>query len=108
MSTAKHTPGPWVARYDYRRDNYQIFGDGRDGMRPWLAITKCESVPAQHEANARLIAAAPELIDVLRECEEYFDQRADAEYFPDSAAPHPNEEMKLLTLVRDAIGKAGA
>jgi hypothetical protein len=43
------------------------------------------------------------LIDALRECEEYFDSRADAEYFTDSAAPVPNEEMKLLTIVRDAL-----
>ncbi|WP_077961682.1 hypothetical protein [Ensifer adhaerens] len=62
---SKHTPGPWMARYDDRRDNYQIFGEGKDGMRPWLAITKCESVPAQHEANARLIAAAPDLLAAL-------------------------------------------
>ncbi|ANK73760.1 hypothetical protein FA04_14695 [Ensifer adhaerens] len=48
------------------------------------------------------------LIEALRECEEYFDNRADAEYFPDSAAPRPNEEMKLLQVVRDAIRKAGA
>lgn len=37
---------------------------------------------------------------VFRYCEEYFDQRADAEYFPDSPAPHPNEEMKLLMEIR--------
>lgn len=48
------------------------------------------------------------LREALDECEDYFDQRADAEYFPDSAAPHPNEEMKLLQVVREAIRKAGA
>lgn len=57
-----------------------------------------------------MVAAVPEtdLIEVLRECEEYFDDRADAEYFPDSAALHPNEEMNLLVKVRDVLKKAGA
>ncbi|MDX0009187.1 hypothetical protein GOB40_21145 [Sinorhizobium meliloti] len=48
------------------------------------------------------------VIEALQECEAYFDQRADAEYFTDSAAPVPNEEMKLLTLVREALRKAGS
>ena len=43
------------------------------------------------------------LREALKEVEEYFDQRADAEYFTDSAAPFPNEEMKLLGIVREAL-----
>ena len=42
----------------------------------------------------------------LEECEEYFDQRADAEYFTDSPSPVGNEEMTMLVLVRQALGKA--
>ena len=37
---------------------------------------------------------------LLRDCEEYFDQRADAEYFTDSPAPVGNEEMNMLTAIR--------
>lgn len=73
---------------------------------------------SSHEANAALIALAPDLAtayealweererlrEILDECEDYFDNRADAEYFTDSAAPHPNEEMRLLTAVRAALG----
>lgn len=66
----------------------------------------------QREAYAAFILKAANahssLVEALEACEEHFDQRADAEYFTDSAAPHPNEEMKLLTLVRDALRKAGA
>lgn len=43
------------------------------------------------------------LIAALKECETYFDDRADAEYFPDDPSPRPNEEMKLLALVREAL-----
>lgn len=44
------------------------------------------------------------LVDVLRECEGYFDQRADADCDQDGFIP--NEEMKLLAEVRDALVKA--
>lgn len=40
----------------------------------------------------------------LRDCEEYFDNRADAEYFTDSARLVGNEEMHMLSIVRDALG----
>ena len=43
------------------------------------------------------------LVLVLGQCEEYFDQRADAEYFPDSPRPHANEEMSLLTEIRTLL-----
>ena len=38
---------------------------------------------------------------ILNDCAEYFDQRADAEYFPNSPRPYPNEEMTLLTEIRE-------
>lgn len=41
----------------------------------------------------------------LEECEAYFDERADAEYFADSPSPVGNEEMRLLVMVREALGK---
>ncbi|PDT47297.1 hypothetical protein CO661_14035 [Sinorhizobium fredii] len=48
------------------------------------------------------------VIEALEECEEYFDNRADAEYFTDDPSPVPNEEMRLLTVVLDALKKARA
>lgn len=39
----------------------------------------------------------------LGECAEYFEQRADAEYFTDSASPCGNEEMRLLVEVQQAV-----
>lgn len=41
----------------------------------------------------------------LEEVEEYFSQRADAEYFTDRADPVGNEEMRLLGYVRNAISE---
>lgn len=41
----------------------------------------------------------------LRECEAYFEERADAEYFTDSAGPVGNEEARLWSEVVLALGK---
>lgn len=47
-----------------------------------------------------------ELIASLQECEEYFDNRADADH--DETGFVPNKEMRLLSIVRAALEKAGA
>jgi len=44
------------------------------------------------------------LIGALQECEEYFDKRADADHDQDGFIP--NEEMRLLTRVKEALDKA--
>lgn len=60
----KHTPGPWVAR--------QVSGVGLPGQVGW-AIDFNEDQEqvvdfVYQEADARLIAAAPELLKALEEC----------------------------------------
>lgn len=69
-----------------------------------------EQVKGSGDEIAALVVKAVksrgDLIAALQECEDYFDQRADADCDQDGYIP--NEEMKLLTLVRDALGKAGA
>lgn len=46
-----------------------------------------------------------ELEAILKTVEEYFDQRADAEYFTDKAAPQGNEEMTLLVDIRAVLSR---
>lgn len=77
-------------------------------MWKWDRIIKERPEIDPYDALRALRVRYEALLEALQECEEYFDDRADAEYFPDSATPHPNKEMTLLTLVRDAIRKAGA
>lgn len=43
-----------------------------------------------------------ELRDLLVECREYLDQRADADQ-PSGETPSPNEEMKLLIAIDNAL-----
>lgn len=70
MSKASHTPGPW--RFD--EEHNEIVGRPEWGCirfrvkGEWSVAsveTDCGS-DAEVEANARLIAAAPELLDALR------------------------------------------
>lgn len=60
--TMKHTPGPWKAGYwgDVVVDSFGVFIAS-------LRAPKDEmSYEAERDANARLIAAAPELLDLLK------------------------------------------
>lgn len=70
---SKHTPGPWAANFEAGR--YVITYQAELGPRMALAITGGHF--PDHEANARLIAAAPELLSVLlelKECSEYWSE----------------------------------
>ena len=67
----KHTPGPWVADYDIypimvysesqRRPTYDEIDNVYGEAMEFIANTGC------NKANARLIAAAPELLEALQE-----------------------------------------
>lgn len=65
---ATHTPGPW--ELSPRRDREGAFRVIRDGYAVAIVTLRGSSPasPQYHEqdANARLIAAAPDLLDVLR------------------------------------------
>ncbi len=70
---SKHTPGPWeIERYS--DGLIQIVGDVRIVSDDEENVTTVvEAVSRGDEANARLIAAAPELLDALValvECEQ--------------------------------------
>lgn len=57
-------------------------------------------VPTSQSSVADMRAA-------LEQCAEYFDNRADiANEHDEDGSPRPNEEMRLLTEVRDALGEA--
>jgi len=61
----KHTPGPWFTS----RPHQTIYIEARIGggmLQEVGAIGPTEGGPRQQEANARLIAAAPELLEALQ------------------------------------------
>ena len=70
-----HTPGPWVVVPDLRTENNRYSPDfgqeelvGYDISSESESIVSCEGILAggNGEANARLIAAAPDLLEALR------------------------------------------
>lgn len=97
--SAKHTPGPWeackVGDYgDYDGQCLVVLGDD---MR--VAVTLGSDKTAK--ANASLIAAAPDLLDALREIADDYAGRFDM------ASPSTNPGMKyVVSQARAAIAKA--
>jgi hypothetical protein len=64
-----HTPGPWIVN---ARDTAKPFAiHALDGAPPVIAWTVCYGAPGIasdiSDANARLVAAAPDLLATLRE-----------------------------------------
>ncbi len=101
----KHTPGPWHV------------GAGSRGVRDVMASDRaiarlyaddapsrgCD-VPARVDADARLIAAAPDLAAALARLVELAD---DPEAQDDDATAHPEAMRLALDAARAALAKAG-
>lgn len=101
---SRHTPGPWLVNRDRPTD---VITAPYAKFAPSVATVDIgPSDKEEIDANGRLIAAAPDLLEALEQCEEYFDNRADADCDQDGYIP--NKEMQLLQVVRDALRKAGA
>ena len=93
MNTAKHTPGPWELKAcsggPGEEPGIWVEANGRPLMRGDF----CRS-----EADANLIAAAPELLAALRELTSVAAEMADAAGYADPPA---------LVAARAALAKAG-
>lgn len=67
MNETKHTPGPWgildVDLYKTMRAEVGYHTEGEQWV-PIASITGCG--PYERDANARLIAAAPEMLEALK------------------------------------------
>lgn len=59
MSAAKHTPGPWEVAGGYIRTRF----DGRNGG---FSIARVEALNDERDANAAVLAAAPDLLAVAK------------------------------------------
>ena len=99
--TRKHTPGPWTTDEREHNDPYQhvrILGGSRAIAELWIDDAPVPEYNAEQYANARLIAAAPELLEALQillDCVTDIREINMEDYCPNS-----------LLLARAAIAKA--
>ncbi len=74
--TTKHTPGPWTSDEHEHDEPYQpirIRAAGRTLCKIWLDDAPVHDFNAEQRANARLIAAAPEMLNALHKAEQQLD-----------------------------------
>ncbi len=105
MSAAKHTPGPW---YVSKRNPLRVIESGPRALTLATVGTNghgvtAEGAQAEAEANARLIAAAPKLLEALQDLV--------AEYEPNikafaTDAPRKAKWMAALAALAKATGEA--
>jgi len=99
MSIDKHTPGPW--KFEQNGHDHNLWGDGHAGR----VLTIRDGVIPMN-SDARLIAAAPELLEHLQTLADYLAE-AHAE---DKAADHYGDEdcsyCRALDHARAAIARA--
>jgi len=92
----KHTPGPWAVN-----DGQEVVADDGAGTR---LLCRCHAGHyEERSANARLIAAAPDLLAALKVALEY--QGAVNEALPDGYAP-PKLVDAWMTEAEAAIARA--
>lgn len=104
----KHTKGPWEIGYKDNADQAVIWGKGaQEVCTCWHHCVK--SLEIEMEANARLIAAAPELYEWLKIATEWMEWWLGEDYCDCEEGHHTcgkHEREKELKLMQDAIAKA--
>ncbi len=113
MTANKHTPGPWHMDPEEVTGGFRIVPKiGDRGLAVAIQRDAAPAIPgsgidrATAEANARLIAAAPELLEALIRAQDFIDtirqelhQRRVADWYPEgahNAAEQMSEDMRLL------------
>jgi len=110
QTQTKHTPGPWKL---WTSNSWRRFGSEQVGRCVCEPVTQRDGHPDLHFANggedgpdARLIAAAPELLEALEALplESFGDDmsKCDAADFVD----HAGEFFRVMQMARAAIRKA--
>ena len=106
---SKHTPGPWI--------NCQAVGQRLSSRRIISDSNKISTVVAdvpdygetsasERHANARLIAAAPDLLEALRNARSFIKNGVDLGYIRMPDADCPDSAHNTLPAIEAALAKA--
>lgn len=95
---AKYTPGPW--RTEDHAPGFGVCVVDAQNVNTVYAY-ELHKTPEECESNARLIAAAPELLEALNDCDHAF-----AAWQMGVVPGRPKDILALIAKVRAAIAKA--
>ena len=76
MTQGKHTPGPWVVSKDSNKVRRIFAGESGPQVATasvfanWMPVERLAEAHATADANARLIAAAPDMLEALQSAQE--------------------------------------
>lgn len=109
MSGVKHTPGPWAVE-DPMDHCLTIVANPEAPVYDWKLIATCDwpaegdhdITSAEMKANARLIAAAPDLLEAAQNAVEEWGMRAGDD---DALLPSAEQPESIAALMR-AIARA--
>jgi len=106
MSADNFTPGPWKVRtLDGSLGSIDGAGDVMVAQAQEVNVADRNAGSPQRKANTRLIAAAPELLDRLRDALEFIEDQEDVNDGPDGQ-PVANRAMQLAESIRTTLSKA--
>lgn len=95
-----HTPGPWVWDENRRERKYADIVLTADAEENSISIIEgayfVSEADSENEANARLIAAAPDLLDAAKAISEWYDV----------VQQHYPEMLREFKHLRTAVAKA--
>jgi hypothetical protein len=102
----KHTPGPWTSLTDTDRETIVSEHVNAYGNFIVTIVTRGdERMTEEDRANARLIAAAPELLEALEYASELI--KTARQYFPKSIRNHHKFNLEnTCATIGKAISKA--
>lgn len=109
MMSSKHTPGPWTKMATYK-GHLVASVERTPGLPIVTAVAACEG--KESEANARLIATAPELLDLLDRVAYHMEGGIRMEYpaspeeSPQPASEWDHEADRLAGEARRLLAKA--
>lgn len=82
MPKTMHTPGPWKLSYDIDK---RLAIAGGENKTAWVARVDRQVEPTEADANAHLIAAAPDLYEALDLFVDWMDEEEGAHALCDKA-----------------------
>ena len=97
---SKHTPGPWVYREYGGTCGTNTFVVERSSYEPICTLPDNRYNGFAGEANARLIAAAPDMFDMLHKAREAFAHKLSRDYGAELLQDFCSDIDYLLNKVR--------